>query len=56
MYTANHGADSWHVVFTWRHAGSLYTISEHIAPPLTFAKVVANLKRMTDGLVLVRPA
>ena len=36
--------------------GSLYTISEHVAPPLTFSKVVVNLKRMLDGLVLVRPA
>ena len=56
MYTVNHGADSWHALFAWRHDGSLYTLSEHVAPPLTFAKVVANLKRMLDGLVLVRPA
>ena len=56
MYTVNHGADSWHVLFAWRHEGSLYTLSEHVAPPLTFSKVVANLKRMLDGLVLVRPA
>ncbi len=35
--------------------GSLYTLSEHVAPPLSFSKVVANLKRMLDGLVLVRP-
>jgi hypothetical protein len=56
MYTVNHGADSWHVLFAWRHSGSLYTLSEHVAPPLSYAKVVANLKRMLDGLVLVRPA
>ena len=31
-------------------------LSEHVAPPLSFSKVVANLKRMLDGLVLVRPA
>ena len=55
MYTVNHGADSWHVLFAWRRDGSLYTISEHVAPPLSFSKVVANLKRMIDGLVLVRP-
>jgi hypothetical protein len=36
--------------------GSLYTISEHVAPPLSFSQVVANLKRMINGLVLVRPA
>jgi hypothetical protein len=56
MYTVNHGADSWHVLFAWRRAGSLYTLSEHVAPPLTFSKVVTNLKRMLDGLVLVKPA
>jgi hypothetical protein len=56
MYTVNHGADSWHVLFAWKRDGSLYTISEHVAPPLSFSKVVANLKRMIDGLVLVRPA
>ncbi|MEI7759581.1 MAG: hypothetical protein WCJ67_02310 [Thermoleophilia bacterium] len=55
MYTVNHGADSWHVLFAWRYGGSLYTISEHVAPPLSFSKVVANLKRMTNGLVLVPP-
>ena len=56
MYTVNHGADSWHVLFAWRRAGSLYTLSEHVALPLTFSKVVTNLKRMLDGLVLVKPA
>jgi len=56
MYTVNHGADSWHVLFAWRRGGSLYTLSEHVAPPLTFSKVVTNLKRMLDGLVLVQPA
>jgi hypothetical protein len=56
MYTVNHGADSWHVLFAWKRDGSLYTISEHVAPPLSFSKVVANLKRMINGLVLVRPA
>ena len=46
MYTVNQGADSWHVLFAWRRGGSLYTLSEHVAPPLTFSKVVANLERM----------
>ena len=55
MYTVNHGADSWHVLFAWHRNGSLYTISEHVAPPLNFSKVVANLKRMINGLVLVQP-
>ena len=56
LYNVNHGADSWHALFAWRHEGSLYTLSEHIAPPLTYGKVVANMKRMLNGLVLVRPA
>jgi hypothetical protein len=55
MYTVNHGADSWHVLFAWRRGGSLYAISEHVAPPLSFSKVVVYLKRMIDGLVLVQP-
>lgn len=55
MYTVNHGADSWHVLFAWRREGSLYTLSEHVAPPLSFSRVVTNLKRMLDGLVIVRP-
>jgi len=56
MFTVNHGADSWHLLFAWHRRGSLYTISEHVAPPLTYTQVVVNLKRMLDGLVLVRPA
>jgi hypothetical protein len=54
-YTVNHGADSWHVLLAWRRNGSLYTVSEHVAEPLTYAQVVANLKLMLDRLVLVRP-
>ena len=54
-YTVNHGADSWHVLLAWRRGGSLYTLSEHVAPPLTYAQVVANLQQMLDRLVLVRP-
>ena len=42
MYTVNHGADSWHVLFAWHRGGSLYTLSEHVAPPLSFSKVVAE--------------
>ena len=54
-YTVNHGADSWHVLLAWLRNGSLYTVSEHVAEPLTYAQVVANLKLMLDRLVLVRP-
>jgi hypothetical protein len=55
MYTVNHGADTWHVLLAWRHGGGLYSLSEHVADPLTYKQVLANLKTMFDRLVLVRP-
>ena len=54
-YTVNQGADQWHVLYAWRYKGSLYTVSEHVAPPLDFAKVVRYLDRITRNLVLVEP-
>jgi hypothetical protein len=56
VYTVNQGADQWHVAYGWHHAGSLYTISEHVAPPLTYRKVLAYLNRMLQSLVLVHPS
>lgn len=55
VYTANQGADQWHILYAWRRAGSLYALSEHVAPPYTYDQVAANLKRMLAGLVLVSP-
>jgi hypothetical protein len=55
VYTANQGADQWHVLYAWHRRGSLYTLSEHVAPPYTYAAVIANLDRMMRGLALVRP-
>ena len=55
VYTANQGIDNWHVVYAWHYHGSLYAISQHVAPPFTFDKVLANLDRMLRGLVLVKP-
>ena len=55
MYTVNQDADQWHVLYAWRHAGSLYTLSQHIAPPLTFPQVVRSLNRIMASLVLVKP-
>jgi len=55
VYTANQGADNWHVLYAWRYRGSLYAISQHVAPPFTYEKVVQDLDRMLRGLVLVRP-
>jgi hypothetical protein len=56
VYTVNQDADQWHVLYAWRHQGSLYTLSEHVAPPLNYQKVVANLDRMLRSLALVEPA
>jgi hypothetical protein len=55
VYTANQGADQWHVLYAWRHDFSLYTISEHVAPPYTYARVRRRLNRMLAGLALVEP-
>ena len=55
VYTVNQDADLWHVLYAWHFRGGLYTLSEHVAQPLTYAKVVANLHRMLRGLVLVEP-
>ncbi len=55
VYTVNRDADMWHVLYAWRRQGTLYTLSEHIAPPLTYARVVQNLDRMLRGLVLLEP-
>jgi hypothetical protein len=55
VYTANRGADRWHVLYAWKHRGSLYTLSEHVAAPLSYRQVVRNLDRMFRGLELVAP-
>lgn len=56
VYTVNQGADQWHVLYAWHHRGGLYTVSEHVAPPLDFQKVVRYLDRIVRNLVLVEPA
>jgi len=53
VYTVNQDADQWHILYAWRHAGSLYTVSEHVAPPLNYAKVRVVLNQILRGLVLV---
>jgi hypothetical protein len=55
IYTVNQDADLWHVLYAWRLKGSLYTLSEHVAQPLTYRKVVANLNRMLARLELIAP-
>ena len=54
-YRVNQDADQWHVLLAWRHAGSLYTVSEHVIKPYTYRQIVTNLDRLLRSLVLVRP-
>jgi hypothetical protein len=55
VYTVNQDADLWHVLYAWHYRGGLYTLSEHVAQPLTYKKVVANLHHMLRTLVVVQP-
>jgi len=56
LYTVNQDADQWHVAYGWRHQGSFYTLSEHDAPPLTYANVVRYLNRELRSLELINPS
>jgi hypothetical protein len=56
VYTVNQGIDQWHVVYAWKRAGSLYAVSQHVAPPYSFEQVLHNLDRITRGLVLLEPS
>jgi hypothetical protein len=56
VYTVNQDADSWHYALVWRRFGNLYTLSEHVAPPLTGEHVRTYLKRELASLVLIKPA
>jgi hypothetical protein len=55
VYTANQGADLWHVLYAWQYHGSLYAVSEHVTPPLTYTRVRQNLDHLLSSLVLVEP-
>lgn len=55
VYTVSRDADQWHVSFLWRRDGTLYAVSEHVAPPLSFGKVVSNLERLVGDLELIKP-
>jgi hypothetical protein len=55
-YTVNQDADEWHIALLWRAHGNLYTVSEHVAPPLTAGKVMQYLRHELRSLVLIRPA
>ena len=56
VYTVNRDADQWHVLYAWRARASLYAVSEHVAPPLTYRKVIRNMDRLVRNLVVIRPA
>jgi hypothetical protein len=56
VYTANQGADEWHVLLAWRRDRSLYSISQHVAPPYSYEQVVASLEHMLRSLVPIEPA
>jgi hypothetical protein len=55
VYRVNQDADQWHVLLAWKYNRSLYTVSEHVIPPYTYAQVVTNLQHLLSKLVLVRP-
>lgn len=57
VYQVNQGADQWHILLAWRHAGSLYSVSQHVINPYDSAtRIRQNLKRLLKSLVLVQPA
>jgi hypothetical protein len=56
LFTVNQDADEWHLLLLWHRFGNLYTLSEHVAPPLTYAHVRRYLKQELAALVLVKPA
>ncbi len=56
LYTVNQDADQWHLLLAWHRAGTLYALSEHVAPPLTYRHVLRYLERELQALVLIEPA
>ena len=56
FYTVSRDADQWHLSYLWRHGGATYVVSEHVAPPYTYAQVKRNVTRILDSLVLLQPA
>jgi hypothetical protein len=57
VYTVNHGADTWHVLYAWKADGSLYSVSQHVVPELglSYSQVVKSLDRIMAGLVKIEP-
>jgi len=56
VFTVNQDADQWHILYAWRRQGTLYTASEHVAPPFQTATAVErNLDHVLRSLVLLQP-
>jgi hypothetical protein len=55
VYTVNQDADLWHVLYAWHYRGGLYTVSQHVAAPLSYDQVISSLNRILRNLVLVQP-
>jgi hypothetical protein len=55
VYRVNQDVDQWHILYAWRRDGTLYTASQHVAPPLTYRMVVRSLDRIVRGLAVVEP-
>jgi hypothetical protein len=55
-YRVNQGADQWHLLYAWTYRNSLYTVSEHVAPPVDFSKAKLYLAKILRNLVRVEPA
>ena len=55
VYTVNQDADLWHVLYAWHYRGGLYTISQHVAQPMTYSQVIQSLNHILHSLVLVQP-
>lgn len=51
----NQDMDAWHAVLLWHRYGNLYTLSEHVAPPLTYNHVLRYLKHELGSLILIKP-
>ena len=56
VYTGNQDADQWHVLYAWRHDGSLYTLSQHVAAPLTYRRSSPTSTGCCASLVWSSPA
>jgi hypothetical protein len=55
VYTVNQDADLWHVLYAWHYRGGLYTVSQHVAAPLSYNQVLSSLNRILRNLVIVQP-